>query len=107
VHLIDYSLFAKTGRLEIRFRLPYSDVETLSDVERQNNETEGIPLEFGHTLEDQIGGQLASGFVITGMYEDRDRDGSDNPLKDYTAMYIATKAIKPSRNVPRHEPVAS
>jgi SAM-dependent methyltransferase len=95
LHLIDYGLFANTGRLEIRFGLPYSDLETLSDVERKKNEMEGIPLEFGHTLEDQIGGQLDAGFVITGMYEDGGREGSDNPLKNYTGTFIATRAVKP------------
>jgi SAM-dependent methyltransferase len=95
VHLIDYDLYAKTGRVEVRFPLPYSDVETLSPEQRKRNEAEGLPLEFGHTLADQIGGQLACGFVITGFYEDRDKEGSDNPLMNYTGLYIATRALKP------------
>ena len=40
----------------------------------------GQPLEFGHTLEDQIGGQLEAGFVITGFYEDRYDNGESDPL---------------------------
>jgi SAM-dependent methyltransferase len=95
VHLIDYDHFAETGRIEVKHALPYSDLETLSPEDKNRYETEGIPLEFGHTLEDQIGGQISAGFVITGFYEDRDRDNSDNPLKTYTAMYVATRALKP------------
>jgi SAM-dependent methyltransferase len=92
VHLIDYNDFARTGRIEVKYVLPYSDLESLSEEDRKRYAAEGIPLEFGHTLEDQIGGQISSGFVITGFYEDRDRD---NPLRTYTAMYIATRALKP------------
>jgi ubiquinone/menaquinone biosynthesis C-methylase UbiE len=69
VHLIDYDHFAKTGRIEVKHVLPYSDLESLSTEGKKRHETEGIPLEFGHTLEDQIGGQISAGFVITGFYE--------------------------------------
>jgi hypothetical protein len=95
VHLIDYNHFAKTGRIEVKYALPYSDIESLSEEDKRPYKTEGIPLQFGHTLEDQIGGQISVGFVITGFYEDHDRDNSDNPLRPYTPMYIATKAQKP------------
>ena len=50
------------------------------------------PLEFGHTLDDQIGGQLAAGFVLTGFYEDID---PDTILGQRIPSYIATKALKP------------
>jgi hypothetical protein len=50
-------------------------------------------LEFGHTLEDQIGGQIAAGFTLTGFYEDID---ADTILRKYIPSYIATKATKPS-----------
>jgi SAM-dependent methyltransferase len=95
VHLIDYDHFARTGQIEVKHKLPYSDLESLSPEAKKRYESEGIPLEFGHTLEDQIGGQISAGFSITGFYEDRDRENSDNPLKGYTAMYVATRALKP------------
>ncbi len=50
------------------------------------------PLMFGHTLEDQIGGQLVAGFVMTGLFED---SNPDNALSEYMATYIATRAVKP------------
>src|SRR5215204_3568550 len=57
--------------LEVRFTLPYSDPESLDEEERARLEAEGVPFEFGHTLEDQIGGQLEAGFHLTALYEDR------------------------------------
>jgi hypothetical protein len=51
----------------------------------------GDPLEFSHTLEDQIGGQIYAGFVIAGFYEDRHRD---DPIAAFMPTYIATRAIK-------------
>lgn len=55
----------------------------------------GEPLEFSHSLEDQIGGQLDAGFVLTGLFEDRCPPDDDDPLKDYFPMFIATRAVKP------------
>ena len=50
------------------------------------------PLEFGHTLDDQIGGQLAAGFVLTGFYEDID---ADTILGKHIPSFIVTRALKP------------
>ncbi len=50
-------------------------------------------MEFGHTLEDQIGGQLEAGFVLSGFYEDY--YGTKDRLSDYVATFIATRAVKP------------
>ena len=47
---------------------------------------------FGHTLEDQIGGQLDAGFVLTGLFEDRD---TDHPLAKFLPAFLATRAVKP------------
>ncbi len=49
------------------------------------------PLEFGHTLTDQIGGQLDAGLVLTGFYEDI---WPGVTLNEYTPTYIATRAVK-------------
>jgi hypothetical protein len=52
----------------------------------------GEPLEFSHTLEEQIGGQIEAGFLISGFYEDRHRD---DPIAAHMPTYVATRAIKP------------
>ena len=80
------------GELVVRHPLPYSDLTSLTDEERQHYQDDLQPLEFGHTLEDQIGGQIAAGFAITGFYEDT---WDNTPLDAYMPVYIATHAQKP------------
>ena len=53
----------------------------------------GEPLEFSHTLETQIGGQIDAGFVIAGFYEDRYAKEGNDLLSRYMAVVIATRAI--------------
>ena len=50
-------------------------------------------MEFGHSLESQIGGQLKAGMVITELYEDNWSDEA-TPLNKYGPLYIATLARK-------------
>ena len=95
VCLFDYSLVDRTGKLEVKYVLPYSDTETLSESEMRRYKDEGIPFEFSHSLEDQIGGQIAAGFVITGLYEDHNRAEDANLLSNHMPTYIATRASKP------------
>jgi hypothetical protein len=75
----------------VRHALPYSDLSSLSAVELQHLQNAGWPLEFGHTLTEQLDGQLQAGFVLTGFYEDRDLACV---LDDYLPVYLATRAVK-------------
>ena len=75
----------------MRYALPYADVTSLSEEERRRELDSGEPLEFSHTLDDQIGGQIEAGFVIVGFYEDRQRSG---PIAAHMPTSIATRAIK-------------
>ncbi|MDE0076415.1 MAG: class I SAM-dependent methyltransferase [Caldilineaceae bacterium] len=79
------------GVLEVRHELPYSDLTSISETERDSYIRAGEALEFGHTLTDQIGGQLDAGFVITGFFEDR---WEGQPPAEYTDTYIASRAVK-------------
>ncbi len=90
LYLFDQEL-ADQGVLQVRYKLPYSDLTSLSDEERGVYINEVQPLEFGHTLTDQIGGQLDAGFVLTGFYED---GWPGTPLNEFTPTYIATRAVK-------------
>jgi SAM-dependent methyltransferase len=84
------------GFLEVRHPIPYSDLEDLDETTRQQRLLDKRePLEFGHTLEDQIGGQLDAGFMLTGLYEDRYDDGESDPLSKYVPTFMATRAVKP------------
>ncbi len=58
------------GVLTARYSLPYSDLESLTSEERERYLGLEEPVEWSHTLEEQIGGQLAAGFMLTGFYED-------------------------------------
>ncbi|MCF7687738.1 MAG: class I SAM-dependent methyltransferase [Cephaloticoccus sp.] len=85
----DHDEAEKTGKLEVKYRLPYSDLTSLPPA-RLAAHLAGISiLEFGHSLDDQIGGQIKAGLVVTGFFED---DWSDEatPLNRYGPMYIAT-----------------
>lgn len=85
-HLMDQ------GILEVKYSLPYSDLTSLSEEEKQRYLESGSPLEFGHTLEDQIGGQLDAGFLIAGFYEDK--YGPADTLSAYMSTFMATRAVK-------------
>jgi SAM-dependent methyltransferase len=95
VYLFDQQALWKHGILQVRHKLPYSDLVSLSEEEKQRRIATGDPLEFGHTLEDQIGGQIDAGFVITGCYEDADRKEEKNPLAEYMPTFIVTRAVRP------------
>jgi SAM-dependent methyltransferase len=85
----------ENGSLEVRYSIPYSDLEHLNEQHIQALLNTGAPLEFGHTLEDQIGGQLIAGLMLTGLYEDKYPREENDPISRYLATFIATRAIKP------------
>ena len=81
------------GELFVRHKIPYSDLSSLTDAERARYIDDMQPMEFGHSLTDQIGGQLDAGFMLAGFYEDI---WPGTLLNDYLPTYIATRAIKPA-----------
>jgi SAM-dependent methyltransferase len=80
------------GELVVRHRIPYSDLDSLTEDERRRYTDKGEPLCFGHTLADQVGGQLDAGFVLTGFYED---GGEEWKLSQYIQCCAATRAGRP------------
>jgi SAM-dependent methyltransferase len=78
--------------LEVAHSIPYSDVTSLSKEDLEEYLEKGLPVEFGHSLTDLLGGQCAAGFMITDLYEDL---MLDSPLHNYHPSYFATRAIKP------------
>lgn len=90
IYIFDQKL-EEQGILQVKYSLPYSDLTSLSEEEKQHRIDQQEPLEFGHTLDEQIGGQIDAGFAITGFYEDYDSDG---PLAKYMPTFIATRARK-------------
>ena len=85
----------KAGEVLLRFPVPYSDEDHLEDPVIAAFMAEGEPLMFGHTLADQIGGQLAAGLSLTHMFEDPGgRDPDSAAIEELMALYIATRAVK-------------
>ena len=84
----------KEGVLEVKHSLPYSDLKDLSAEERAIYIPNNEPVEFGHTMDQQIGGQIKVGFWITGFFEDYWSDEA-TALNKYCPTFIATKATKP------------
>jgi SAM-dependent methyltransferase len=91
--LVDHDDVEAGGRLEFRYRLPYSDLESLEGEALRRRIDRGDLLEFGHSLDAQIGGQLSAGFVLTGFYEDWWSDDA-TPLNRYMPTTMATRAVK-------------
>ena len=92
VHYIFDLYKTDEGLLEVTHAIPYSDLTSLSEEDRAEYLKKGLPLEFGHSLTDLLGGQCAAGFVITDLYEDV---MLDSPLGKYHPNYFATRATKP------------
>ena len=82
----------RKGNLVVKHSIPSSSLNGLTEREVDEFIKSNQTIEFGHTLEDQIQGQVDAGFVIAGMYEDD--FGGKRPLDSYIKCFIATKAIK-------------
>jgi SAM-dependent methyltransferase len=82
--------------LDVRHRIPYADDRDLGQADLDQLIAKSEPLCFGHTLDDQIGGQLEAGFLITGFFEDTFDESVDDPLSQYIATFINTRSVKPA-----------
>lgn len=80
------------GIVQMRYAVPYSGLTSTTEDERRRLVEKLEPFTFGHTLEDQIGGQLDAGLVLTGFYEDIHVEGVK--LNDWMPTFGATRAIK-------------
>lgn len=86
----------ENGVLQVRYPIPHSDFDAIADPPLQERIVKNLDaLEFGHTLTDQIGGQLQVGFVITGFFEDQYGGPETDPISEYIDTFIATRAVKP------------
>ncbi len=74
------------------YSIPYSDIENLPKDRLKRQLEAREPLEFGHTLEDQIKGQIDAGFIITGFYEDN--SAGKELLDRHINTFMATRAEK-------------
>jgi SAM-dependent methyltransferase len=71
-------------------KLPFNPLKDDALYKKMTENNDGI--QFSHTMEEQIGGQLKAGFILTDLYEDRNSQGA---LREYFPQFIATRAVKP------------
>ncbi|MEP7149429.1 MAG: class I SAM-dependent methyltransferase [Acidobacteriota bacterium] len=84
----------RTGNLVVANSLPYSDEKALSAEDLQKKMQLCEPLEYSHTLEEQLGGQTDAGFHIVGLYEDY-WNNARRAIDRYMPAFVATRAVKP------------
>lgn len=80
------------GIMQMKYAVPYSSLTSITEEERRQLVEKKEPFTFGHTLEDQIGGQLDAGLVLTGFYEDIHLEGVKP--NDWMPTFGATRALK-------------
>jgi SAM-dependent methyltransferase len=96
IYIFDAEAMDAHGELVVRHALPYSDVSSIGANERERLFGAASPVEFSHTMSDQVGGQLAAGFVITGF---REAPHHAQVTSRYMPGYFATRAMKPAWTV--------
>lgn len=90
--IFDFDAWDRNGKLKVRYKIPYSDLQQLPPAQLKKRINQLLPLEYGHSLQSQLGGQLKAGFVLTDLYED---NAGGELLDAYIDAFIATKAVKP------------
>jgi len=90
-YIFDYDKMTE-GVLEVRYRIPYSDIDQLSPSDLALYREKNYPFEYGHSLEAQLGGQLKAGFVLIDLYED---SWPSRKLDEHLKVMMATRARKP------------
>ena len=78
--------------LKLIYKQPFSDLHSLPKEKLEELKKKNEALVFGHSLTDQIGGQLDAGFTITAMFEDT--WDVENKLNEFLPSFIATRAVK-------------
>ena len=74
----------------VRYSLPFNPLKDPKLYE--DSMRNGWGIQFSHTLEEQIGGQLETGFTLTGVYEDT--NGSGNLHEHGIPSFLVTRAVK-------------
>lgn len=75
---------------KVVFSLPFDPLSDEKIYEECIKNDWGI--QFSHTLEDQLGGQLRAGFTLTDLYEDT--NGSGNLHDKHVPSFVATRCVK-------------
>jgi len=71
-------------------RLPFDPLANPDQMQQLRDDDAGV--QFSHTLEEQIGGQLMAGFTLTDLYEDTNGEGRLHEMN--IPSFIATRSVK-------------
>ena len=82
-------LFDESDPLRVVNKLPYNPLKNPEHY-KKSMENDGS-IQFSHTLEEQLGGQLKAGFRLTELYEDFDNE--EGPGMYYPPFW-ASRAVK-------------
>ncbi|MCC0680758.1 class I SAM-dependent methyltransferase [Clostridioides sp. ES-S-0005-03] len=75
---------------EFQYRLPFNPLKNKNIYDESIQNDWGI--QFSHTIEEQIGGQLQAEFILTDIYQDT--NGSGNLHEFNIPSFYATRAVK-------------
>jgi len=90
IFIFDVAALDEREEFIVRHRLPFSTLD-LPDADRAQAYGDGA-IEYSHSLTEQIGGQLAAGFLLTHLVE---APHHADATARYMPGYIATRALKP------------
>lgn len=92
-YLFDYEK-SNRGEFILKYAQPFSDIESFTSEEKARFLRPESPLEFGHSLESQLGQLMRQGFVLLDLYEDYWGDANERPIDRYFPQFIAYRAKK-------------
>ena len=93
-HYVNYIVDAEEMR--IVNSLPFNPLKNPRQMELLAAEDAGV--QFSHSLEEQIGGQLEAGFILRELYEDTNGEGRLHDLNIPT--FLAMRSVKPASQPP-------
>ena len=83
-------LFEGEDEKEVVNSFPFNPLKNPEQMKLLEKNNEGV--QFSHTLEEQVGGQLAAGVRLTELYEDTNGSGRLHEMN--IPCFIATRAVK-------------
>ncbi|MCL2530618.1 MAG: class I SAM-dependent methyltransferase [Oscillospiraceae bacterium] len=88
----DYDEEQEDAQLIAKYKLPWNPLRDRALYESYVEPDDDENLTFSHSLEEQLGGQLKAGFVLTDLREERPKWGG--LLGEYMPVAIYTRAVK-------------
>ncbi len=82
--------FITNDEEKIENKFPFNPLKNKEHMKLLEKDNDGV--QFSHTLEEQLGGQLEAGFILTDLYEDTNGAGRLHDLN--IPCFFATRSIK-------------